>query len=175
MNSALDLARAMPNKAREEAHRWERIVLRIDLAWAAGFFDGEGTTTAGDRIDSRTKTKARKITVSAAQSDRERLDHLASVLGVGNVRGPYAAKGPNSKPYHVWSVASFQAAQHCVCLMWNWLGSEKRKQAAAALRKYHAFEPKECEHGIRLFDCRTCCSARVYKGWATRKEAPQFR
>jgi hypothetical protein len=63
------------------------IVSSEEVAWAAGFFDGEGTT--GTYRDGSTTTKRCRIQISASQNDREVLDRFAMIVGVGKVGGPY--------------------------------------------------------------------------------------
>lgn len=107
-----------------------------ELAWAAGFFDGEGCvflTKPTDRSNLR-------IRLSISQVDRECLDRFRSaILGLGRVNGPYAVKGrPSTKifskqPQHRYSLDGFEKVQAAVTLLWSWLGSAKRFQATIAL------------------------------------------
>lgn len=58
--------------------------IEIELAWSAGFYDGEGCTTL---------TKDRYLQATVAQSnDREVLDRFANAIGVGRINGPYYSK-----------------------------------------------------------------------------------
>lgn len=99
---------------------------REELAWAAGFFDGEGHAR-------KTPRGALSLAVSQADSP-ELLDRLVRALGVGVVYGPYTHKGrPKQRPFFVFNALGFEAAQHCACLLWPWLGSVKRAQIRRAL------------------------------------------
>lgn len=100
-------------------------LLREEFAWAAGFFDGEGTTLLNGGYPR----------MSVGQVDREALDHLSTALGMGRVVGPHAP--PPNKPnwsYHFyWHLVGFERVQAALAFMWPWLGTVKRRQAAAVL------------------------------------------
>jgi hypothetical protein len=66
----------------------------LELAWAAGFFDGEGCITLN--------TKGKKFQASIAQVDREVLDRFKSAVEIGNVTGPYDYNKPNKRPFYTW-------------------------------------------------------------------------
>lgn len=67
---------------------------REALAWAAGFFDGEGNTSLSNRG---------QLTLQIGQSgDTELLDRFRITVGEGVVRGPYVARG-GRKPVFVFS------------------------------------------------------------------------
>lgn len=107
---------------------------REDLAWAAGFYDGEGHTRTG-----------RSLGVVVSQSlSPELLERFKRAVGVGNVHGPfeYRHKRPSQKPFYTYGAVSFESAQHCICCLWPWLGSAKRAQASNALRTWHAHPRK---------------------------------
>src|SRR5262245_57487345 len=102
---------------------------REALAWAAGFFDGEGNTHL---------TKQGYIVMKVGQTDDAReclLRFQAAVHGLGRIYGPYSNNGKNQsrRPYHVWEVAKFETAQAVVAMLWPWLSGPKRRQARAAL------------------------------------------
>jgi hypothetical protein len=142
---------------------------RESLAWAAGFFDGEGHVHYGVRTTPR-GTSQRSIGVGVAQSGRERLDHLAAVLAVGNVNGPYQPLNPNAKPYHQWSASNFEAVQHAGVSIWPWLGAAKREQFARALQSWMSFTPDiaPCPHGSQRLKCTPCRSEWTRHGWQSR-------
>jgi len=141
---------------------------REKLAWAAGFFDGEGNVHYGVRRTAR-GTAQRTIGATVAQSGRERLDHLADVLGVGRVGGPYQAKNERSQPYHQWAVSRFELVQYVGAAMWPWLGSVKQQQFDHAITSWIAFVPDIalCEHGSERLRCVPCRSDWTRRGWET--------
>ena len=73
-----------------------------DIAWAAGFFDGEGCISR--------HTKSGKWRLVVQQNMREPLDVLQGLFG-GSVLGPYTrrrSRDPHviSNPYWVWRLGS---------------------------------------------------------------------
>jgi hypothetical protein len=108
-----------------------------DLAWAAGFFDGEGYIGAGGAVGRRT------IEISIAQASSGSvpvtLTRVSSVLGVGRLSGPRTLPDAWSRlPQYVWRAKAFEEVQFSVALLWAWLGPVKRAQAREALLRYHA-------------------------------------
>jgi hypothetical protein len=102
------------------------------LAWAAGFFDGEGCFFFGTyrrkdgRIDQWTETRI-------TQADREVLDRFASAVGLGKVYGPYARTKANHASQWQYVAYGFASTQAIVASLWTWLGSIKRDQARRVL------------------------------------------
>ena len=99
------------------------------LAWAAGLFDGEGSTIA--RADARRPGYFR-LEVSVPQSGGDDPPEVLTkfqraMLGVGAVRPQ-----PDGS-MHRWSAGGRVPAELSLALMWPWLGSVKRAQALAAL------------------------------------------
>jgi len=97
---------------------------REDVAWAAGFFDGEGGIYYYPDGSGRYTVSAR-----IGQKDPELLCRFASVVGVGNIYGPYG-----SSVCHSWVAGNFEAVQHVVATLWFFLGPTKRDQAAMAFK-----------------------------------------
>jgi len=91
----------------------------LELAWAAGFFDGEGCT-AKKRASG---TNSNQIILSVSQKHREVLDRFMAAVGRGVVCGPY---GP--RRMHNLSVNGYDAVIAVMVLLWPHLGSEKRDQ-----------------------------------------------
>ena len=118
---------------------------REELAWAAGFFDGEGCVYSSN-MNTKRPRKGKTIHFDIAQTDRQVLDRFTNALGIGKVYGPYpgSGKGPNNKDYYRYTLAGFEKCQAAVALIWKNLGSIKRQQASLALetmRKYYS-EPR---------------------------------
>ena len=100
------------------------------LAWAAGFFDGEGTTIA--RNDSL-RPGYRQLQVSVPQTGHTGTPAVLfrfhrAVLGMGRI------EPPNADDTYTWRACMFEEAQAVIALLWRYLGPVKREQAAAALR-----------------------------------------
>lgn len=111
---------------------------REDLAWAAGFLDGEGSFTAYTD-EKRSKCQ---LSITAPQVNRQPLDRLASIIG-GSVSGPQLKSKSgfvsSNKIQHRWSISSFEQSQAVIALLWCWMSDPKRKQAEQALLKVRNF------------------------------------
>lgn len=110
---------------------------REELAWAAGFFDGEGNCRK--KTPYRRDPQAKQIPLlSISQTDRRVLDRFkAAVFGVGKVYGPYRPKTPRSRPYWSYTTSNFGAALAVVAALWPFLGEVKRQQISAAFKQYY--------------------------------------
>jgi hypothetical protein len=107
------------------------------LAWVAGFFDGEGYIGVGGSHGKRT------IEMSIAQASAgdlpPTLTRVALVLRVGNLRGPRMLPNAWSKlPQFVWKAGAFEDVQFATAMLWRWLGPVKRAQARDALLRYRS-------------------------------------
>lgn len=123
--------------------------LTLELAWASGFFDGEGST--GSLADERRRAAAR-VYASVGQQSRSR-ELVPSVLtrfqravgGMGYIRPPYLDERSGTFS-HQWRADSFEEAQAVIALLWSNLGEIKRAQAAGALElfrmQYGAIRPR---------------------------------
>jgi hypothetical protein len=115
-----------------------------ELAWAAGFFDGEGSVSRmypsrnkrnkkGEQYPSGEKGYM-QIQVAQREDNAEVLHRFAAAVGVGSVRGPYGPyKGAsiNAKPYYLFGVYT-KTAEAVLDAIWPWLSSRKRADALAA-------------------------------------------
>ena len=155
---------------------------REELAWAAGFFDGEGHVGASvGRFRARTEWGRRRETVRrdvylvVGQVERQVLDRFRRAVGCGAVSGPYIhpvmAKRGNEQPRYAFQTARFEHIQAIVVMLWTWLSPVKRAQAVAALTtmRMRSTHQRECRHGHprtpentyvsgrgRYRSCRTC-------------------
>lgn len=108
------------------------MVDREALAWAAGFFDGEG------HAGTVTPHTAPRFSLAITQYERSTLERFQSaVMGRGRI---YTATllQPNGRVRSQWSAQGFEEAQAVAALLWNWLSAPKRQQIADSLVEYHA-------------------------------------
>lgn len=109
-----------------------------DLAWAAGFFDGEGSTYLEKH---RTHPGYFNLEMSVTQSDARGRPHVqekfARLAGIGRIYGPYPS-GPAWDPVYRWKVRKPALIQELVSRLDPWLGDLKRVQAAEALSVVNA-------------------------------------
>lgn len=113
-----------------------------ELAWAAGFFDGEGNvycqTHKGNRGNRQLKVRVTQTGVHATTL-LERFKR--AVLSLGNIHGPYPTFSTAKKrcnDHWDWEAGSFEGGQAVIAALWKFLGPAKRAQATAALQKYHS-------------------------------------
>jgi len=92
-----------------------------EVAWAAGFFEGEGTITQnGGRLVARLNN-----------TDSEPVYRFAKIARFGEVYGPYQYEqrdGCRRKPYWVWLAEEYDALE-VLELLWPWLSHRRRGQA----------------------------------------------
>lgn len=104
----------------------------IELAWAAGFLDGEGSFLFIIRSDDRGRGR---LTVQASQSDIRPLEKLISILG-GRIYGPYShAIG---KPYWEWRIGTEETVLATFDILLPYLSEPKQEQIAVALAQREA-------------------------------------
>lgn len=95
-----------------------------ELAWAAGFFDGEGSSVLSHR-----KTGWKTLMMSIGQVHREPLDRFDRATdNIGSVVGPYKQRKEGHQPYYQWVVTGLEPCQTVMTMLWPWLCSIKREQ-----------------------------------------------
>jgi hypothetical protein len=98
---------------------------REELAWAAGFFDGEGHASG---------RKPRGLRLSVSQRDWQVLERFdKAVLGLGR-RGKTVGGG---HPMFVWRTTNFADGQAVIAMLWRFLSPIKRLQCKTALIEFH--------------------------------------
>jgi hypothetical protein len=113
----------------------------LQLAWAAGLFDGEGCSSARRQ---KRKAKALRIQASVSQSSHS-AEVVPSVLvrfqravgGMGSIGAAYLDERSGTFAYQ-WRAGSFEEAQAVIALLWANLGAVKRAQAADAFGRFRA-------------------------------------
>src|SRR6266508_3519881 len=98
-----------------------------ELAWAAGFFDGEGTVGCGHMQPD----KRPHLHLSVSQADVRPLKRFQLAIGgFGRIRGPFypnrALGHLGRKPMFQLQIGSFETIQATVAFMWRWLSEPKR-------------------------------------------------
>jgi hypothetical protein len=109
----------------------------FELAWAAGFFDGEGSSGCYVRAE----TGRCYLRVALAQVEREPLDRFVAALGEGRVRGPYPARG-RRQPNH-WVEFNGPTARRVMRRLWPHLTTPKKCQWLRALARQRAMRQAE--------------------------------
>ena len=97
-----------------------------EIAWVAGVLEGEGCFR---------NQKNYSALVSVAMCDKDVLDRLKELTGLGNVTGPYLPKDApdNWKPSWQWNVGVRQEVRVLLETIYPWMG-ERRRQKIDDLR-----------------------------------------
>jgi hypothetical protein len=125
---------------------------REDLAWAAGLYDGEGSTGCYIKKRPAGRVDSVQFRVTVGQHhDPEVLHRFVGAVGMGKVYGPY--RHPSGERF------AFQAAGTKAVLVIEtilpWLSGPKRRQAEAALVLYRKRSQNSRQGRICPPDC-TC-------------------
>lgn len=114
-----------------------------ELAWAAGFFDGEGCTSTSIRIlKSRYKSRHIQIQISQNINGHFLLERFHKAIG-----GIYCGKRYqwNNSIYRrgglqvKYTVSRFEYVQYTIAVLWKYLGPIKKQQYKDCLKKYQTF------------------------------------
>lgn len=132
-----------------------------NLAWAAGFFDGEGNARPTPRkITSEYQTPKTLVQATTSQVELEPIQKFIDAVQVGKLYGPYDRKGINQRPIYRYCANSYESVQQLACLLWPWLCTPKKVQfretllAHAQTYRKHPNNPagqkprKHCRRGL---------------------------
>lgn len=105
----------------EIKHKKNPLRTAIELAWAAGFFEGEGNV----RARSGNGLAVPKLRLYIAQlDDRYPLDRFVAAVGAGRVVGPHLSRGERRR----WAVnVQSQAAHDVMERLRPYLGAQSKK------------------------------------------------
>ncbi|MGH2715491.1 MAG: hypothetical protein ACRDM7_16695 [Thermoleophilaceae bacterium] len=156
-----------------------------ELAWAAGFFDGEGNVCV-----TKHRSHAGYVVVEAAvtQAGRDGVPEelrrfQAAVGGVGRIHGPFVQRGAG-KPIYRWKLYKASQIASVIGALRPWLGSLKTTQADRAFSILAAQAPlargnpswgaykTHCIHGHEYASARLR-PYRPRRGGAERRDSKQ--
>lgn len=95
----------------------------VDRAWAAGFWDGEGSTSPAGRKRSDGGQPNIRMYVSQKDTGPELLLKFQSIMGVGKVFERQSRPG-----VWVWNCTERAGCQRVIEAMWPYLGTPKKNQ-----------------------------------------------
>lgn len=95
-----------------------------ELAWAAGFADGEGCFSVKRATPGRRPAYPR---FDLGQTDIEPLERFIVAVGFGKVNGPYPPRGLRKKPKYVVTIVG-DRWWAMIDLLWPYLCTPKKDQ-----------------------------------------------
>lgn len=112
-----------------------------ELAWAAGFFDGEGYVgwRRGNRHSDPKRRTYMGIVANVAQKTPELLKRFCKIVGVGKVYGPYVngRSGTNKRHYSFrFNVSSYEDVEFLGELLFPYLGTKRQQQFTEAIHSW---------------------------------------
>ena len=111
---------------------------REELAWAGGFFSGEGYTGLS-RMTKKNRSHYKKypaMTICQTGDGEELYRFNSAIMNLGKVRGPYGPYSTTRKSYYQLAITSFEKVQAVVAMLWPFLSSAKQTQARGVLKDY---------------------------------------
>jgi len=108
-------------------------VRSIELAWAAGFYDGEGCTS----LLKAKRDKYHYIRMGISQKETTTLQRFLSAVGAGKI---YKA---NTREINSWNLYKKEDVITVLNKLWPYLSEPKKQQA---LTCFHNLEGNEYEH-----------------------------
>lgn len=115
---------------------------KLELAWAAGLFDGEGSVIKEHKEGRRRKdgTQRSYPRLYVGNTDQELLERFQTALQAGKIHGPYGRFGRYGqaiKPMYHWT-ASHRQGRKAAALLYPLLASHNRQRVAAAFSEEEA-------------------------------------
>ena len=100
-----------------------------EVKWAAGLYDGEGSSF----LKSGNNPMYRYPVISVTNTDTEVLRRFNNAVGgLGRIDGPYNYN-PKHKPKWILRIDGFERAQAVIAMLWGDCSTAKRDQARATL------------------------------------------
>lgn len=105
--------------------------IELELAWAAGFFDGEGCTTYHC---GKNQAKAPRVRLGqSGDTGYKVLERFKNAVGFGKVYGPYPVAKNQRKIRWAYSISKTQENIEVLKKLWPYLSDDKKAQATAIL------------------------------------------
>jgi len=116
----------------------ERMPSSEEIAWFAGFFDGEGSITISKNPSLRRsrRTPLYRLCIVVSNTDPRTIHKIRQIWGVGSINfQPYTRKHKNNKPIWRWQATCNQAAR-ILWFSYSYLISKKSEAEIAILFQY---------------------------------------
>lgn len=115
-----------------EVEGFKTDINKIELAWCAGFFDGEGCTYSRLRKHKEGWRPNPQITLNVSQSNQIPLRRFRKTIKFGKIY----TTNTNRAPVHYLLLDGLEKVQQCMILLWPYLSEPKKKQYKEAISKY---------------------------------------
>ncbi len=114
--------------------RDQALVTDEERAWAAGFFDGDGSIGAYRQRTKRSEylVLSAAVTQAAGRGTFENLTRFRQVVDAGSVNGPYEPRGWSRLPQYKWQLKGHKV-ELVMDRLWPWLDDAKRETAKTAI------------------------------------------
>ena len=115
-----------------------------DAAYIAGLIDGEGTIT----LSKRHKNENRQLVISISNNEKDILDYVLNVAGVGTLsrKRTYKASHAVNFTYKVSNRQAYSLLQQIT----PFLKSYKKERALLVLKKYLALTPRNGKYSKQI-------------------------
>lgn len=117
-------------------YRSIRILSKEDAAYIAGLVDGEGTIT----LTRKHRNENRQICVAISSTERNMLEFVKSVTGVGKITSKKTTQDHHKTSYAYY--VSNRQALGLIEQIFPYLRSYKKKRAALVLKDYLRLTPR---------------------------------
>lgn len=112
----------------------QRPLSREELAWAGGFFAGEGWS--GAYVKGRRRNLYAGVTQDYDPELVERFWESIGLIGTVKLERKKNDNGFGNGATYLWYVAGFEQVQFVIVALWPWLGDYKQEQYTTALKKW---------------------------------------
>lgn len=107
-----------------------------ELAWAAGFFEGEGCFTRS--IQTRGNSTAYNLKAHISQTTEEPIIKFYEAIGFGRINGPY--QNGKYKEYWRYEAAGYERVQELLVMLWPHLSDRRKEEGTKIILGYREFE-----------------------------------
>ena len=145
-----------------------------EIAWLAGFFEGEGSLDVGHRGPLLKRTARIKLVVqiSVVSTDRDVLERAQFVSGLGAIYADSQIGPLGTKQIWRWKVCKRADVLSLVSAMRPWLGSRRRQRVDEAIKAIEEYS-RYCKNGLHItneHDCSICWQARLDRKNSRRRD-----
>lgn len=112
--------------------RLRSVVSEVDIAWAAGLFEGEGCIQIWVPPSQSERWKHPQVRLSVAMTDRDVVEKFCRIVECGKV-SPEQRRRPPRKNVYIWTIANRDDVERILLELLPHLGSRRTDKALAAL------------------------------------------